>query len=135
MSPDRYRKRIEESSRLYSAIKKDVDDGLADNHDGYVAFFFARRASADGSSVAQGVLAALIINIVWGVMHEAALSFGSGLAGEDNVAVLRLTLLVLSSMVLVFSIGLVIHLLRENRRAKTHFLIEEKILRDAGAIR
>lgn len=135
MSPDRYRRCIEESSKLYSAIKKEVDDGLADNRDGYVAFFFVRRARADGSSVAQGVLAALIINIIWGVAYEAALSFGSGLAGAENVAVLRLTLLALSGMVLVFSIGLVVHLLRENRRAKTHLLIEEELLRDAGEIR
>lgn len=69
MSPDRYQRCIEESSRLYSAIKKEVDDGLADNRDGYVAFFLVRRARADGSAVAQGVLIAS--SIVFGIIERS----------------------------------------------------------------
>lgn len=69
MSPDRYQRCIEESPRLYSAIKKEVNDGLADNRDGYVAFFLVRRARADGCAVAQGVLIAS--SIVFGIIERS----------------------------------------------------------------
>lgn len=134
MDPTRFKRNIEESSELFASVEKSVEDGLAVDRNGYVAYFFKRRATVEGSSVAQGVLAALIINIIWSVLYEFALSASSELLPADSVATIRLMLLACSALVLVFSIVLVISILRDNRKAKTRLQIEELVLRRVGAI-
>lgn len=134
MISTRFRKEIEKASEDYSAIETSVAEGLAVDEKGYLAHFFERRAAADGVNIAQSVLTALVINIVWAALYEASLSIGADLIPVESLVVLKLMLLACSALILLFSIAVVLSILRDNKRTKTRLQIEEHILRKSGLI-